>query len=281
MNRRALTKQAMQAAVAVRDRLDLDPFGPVDPYEIAQLLGVKVVFLKTSMEGFYYKGPSPRILLSSSRPLARRTFTCAHELGHHEFGHGSTIDELQEDDRTDQEKPEEVLANAFAAFLLMPSVGIRGSVARRGWGMNTLTPEQLYTVACQFGVGYITLLNHLSFALRDIDEEQRTQLKRWTPQRLRKQLLPEDYDSLLLVDNENETVAFDIEKGGAILAPQGLQLSGEALTHRGSASGRDLYWATKRGTATLSGLNEPFEIRVMPKEYEGSAANRYLEDPDE
>jgi len=281
MNRRALVKQAMHSAVGMRDRLDLDPFGPVDPYRVAELLGVKVVFLKTSMEGFYYKGPSPRILLSSSRPVPRRAFTCAHELGHHEFGHGSTIDELQEDDRTDNDKPEEVLANAFAAHLLMPSVGIRGAIARRGWIANDLTPEQLFTIACQFGVGYRTLLNHLSFALKDIGEDQRLRLKRWTPQRIRQKMLTEEYDSFLLVDGKNERLAFDIEKGGAILMPKGLETAGSALKHVGTADGRDLYHAYRRGRVVLTGLDEAFEVRVMPKEYEGAAINRYLEDPDE
>src|SRR5687768_16101242 len=98
MDRRALTRQGMQGAADARDQLDLDPFGPIDPYLVAVQLGIKVVFLDTSMEGFYFKQPTPRILLSSLRPVPRRAFTCAHEIGHHWFGHGSTIDQLQEDE---------------------------------------------------------------------------------------------------------------------------------------------------------------------------------------
>jgi len=44
MDRKALTLQAIQAASDMRDQLDFDQFGPVDPYRAAELLGVKVCF---------------------------------------------------------------------------------------------------------------------------------------------------------------------------------------------------------------------------------------------
>jgi hypothetical protein len=287
MDRRALNRQAMQAASECRDQLDLDPFGPVDPYAIAARLGIKVVFLASSMEGFYFKQSPPRMLLSSLRPVPRRAFTCAHELGHHWFGHGSTIDQLQEDERDDSDKPEEVLANAFAAALLMPSVGLRGAFARRSWDGANPTPLQLYTIACQFGVGYKTLLNHLSFTLREISVSRRLELDRWTPQRIRGRLLSDDYDALVVVDAHNEAGSFELEIGSAILLPQGLQVDGGALEHVCTADEYDLYEAAKRGIATLTGVGEPFEVRVMPshtegvKGYVGAAANRFEEDPDE
>jgi hypothetical protein len=287
MDRRALYRQGMQAASECRDQLDLDLFGPVDPYAIAAQLGIKVVFLDASMEGFYFKQPTPRILLSSLRPVPRRAFTCAHEIGHHWFGHGSTIDELQDDERADSDKPEEVLANAFAGALLMPSVGLRGAFARRGWDQSNPTPLQLFTIACQFGVGYETLLKHLSFALREINSGRRAELKRWSPQRIRRQLLDDDYDALLIVDAHNEAASFEVEDGAAVLLPPGTAVSGSALDHVHSLEDFELYEAAKRGIATITGLSQSFEVRVMPKEFEGAkgyvgaAANRFEEDPDE
>src|SRR3546814_6969436 len=47
--------------------------------------------------GMYQRAPPPRIHLSARRPLPRRAYNCAHELGHHVFAHGSSIDELRED----------------------------------------------------------------------------------------------------------------------------------------------------------------------------------------
>lgn len=282
MDRKKLIREGMQAATDLRDRLDLDPFGPVDPYAAAQALGVKVMFLGVSMEGFYFKGPPGRILLSAQRPVARRAFTCAHELGHHVFDHGSTMDQLQEDERPDSSKPDEVLVNAFAAFFLMPSVGLRGAFARRGWNVDTATPLQLFTIACQFGVGYQTLVNHLGYTLRDISSTRRAELERWTPQRIRRQLLDDEYESAVVIDRENEAASFDVEKESAVLLPHDLDVEGIALVHVQSlADDMDLYRAAKRGIATVSGLDEPFTIRVMPKPYEGAADNRFLEDPDE
>lgn len=277
----------MQAAAECRDQLDLDPFGPVDPYAIAARLGVKVVFLDSSMEGFYFKGPTPRVLLSSLRPVPRRAFTCAHELGHHWFGHGSTIDQLQEDERDDSDKPEEVLANSFAAALLMPSVGLRGAFARRGWSQANPTPLQLFTIACQYGVGYKTLLNHLSFTLCEISAGRRAELDRWTPQRIRRQQLDEEYDALVIVDTHNEAASFEVEIGTALLLPPDTVVAGTALNHVRSGDDFELYEAGRRGTAAVTGLAETFEVRVMPKQtegakgYVGAAANRFEEDPDE
>jgi hypothetical protein len=287
MDRRALHRQAMQAASECRDQLDLDPFGPVDPYAIAALLGIKVVFLDTSMEGFYFKQAKPRILLSSLRPVGRRAFTCAHEIGHHWFGQGSTIDQLQEDERAESDKPDEILANAFAAALLMPTVGLRGAFARRGWDQSSPTPLQLYTIACQFGVGYKTLLNHLSFTLREISAGHRLELDRWTPQRIRRHLLLDEYHALIIVDLHNEAANFDVETGSAILLPLGLQVGGKALQQVRTTGEYQLYGAAKRGITHVNGLNSSFQVRVMPHEtegakgYVGAAANRFEEDPDE
>ena len=287
MDRRALHREAMQAAAECRDQLDLDPFGPVDPYAIAAALGVKVVFIDTSMEGFYFEQPTPRVVLSSLRPVPRRAFTCAHELGHHWFGHGSTIDQLQEDERTESDKPEEVLANAFAAALLMPTVGLRGAFARRGWDQANPTPLQLFTIACEFGVGYATLLKHLSLTLRGISPGRRAELDRWTPQRIRRQLLDDDYEAMLVVDAHNEAATFDVEIGTAVVLPPGVTTSGVALSFVRDGDGFDVYEAVKRGSTTVAGLAGPFAVRVMPRKsenaagYVGAAANRFEEDPDE
>jgi Zn-dependent peptidase ImmA (M78 family) len=281
MDRKTLVRQGIQAAADLRNRLDFDPFGPVDPYRAAQLLGVKVVFLGNSMEGFYFKTRPPKILLSSLRPVPRRAFTCAHELGHHVFGHGSTIDQLQEDGRSDSDKPDEILANAFAAFFLMPSVGLRGAFARRGWICESATPLQAYTIACQFGVGYRTLINHLSYTLRDMSAARRKELERSTPQRIRRELLDQEYDSFVTVDQHNEAPHFDVEHGAAAILPLECKVTGAALSHVRSLDTSHVFEAARRGRVQVSGTHTPFEIRVMPKAYEGAALNRFLEDPDE
>ncbi|MBT1159637.1 ImmA/IrrE family metallo-endopeptidase [Aminobacter anthyllidis] len=281
IDRKALLRNAMQAAADLRDATGFDQFDPADPYVAAAKLSVKVVFLGASMEGFYFKGPPGRILLSGLRPVPRRAFTCAHELGHHWFGHGSTMDELKEDERSESNKPEEVLANGVAAFFLMPTAGIRGAFARRGWNIAAPTPVELFVVACEFGVGYLTLLNHLSYTLREINGTTRTELGKWSPQRVRRLLLSEEYDSLIVVDCHARAATFDVEKGAAILLPLDARADGVALEHIRTSAEYEVYRAAKRGCASITRENQAFEVRVMPKLYEGPAGNRFLEDPDE
>jgi len=281
MDRRAILREAMQAASEMRDVAGFDQFEPADPFAAAAALKVKVVFLGASMEGFYFKGPPGRILLSGLRPVPRRAFTCAHELGHHWFGHGSTMDELKEDERSDSSKPEEVLANGVAAFFLMPTVGLRGAFARRGWIVASATPLQFFIVACEFGVGYLTLINHLSHMLREIGSAQRCELEKWSPQRIRRQVLHSDYESAIIVDAHTQAATFDVERGAAVLLPLGADADGVALEHVQSLEGFELYRAAKRGVAAISGAARACEVRVMPRPYEGPASNRFLEDPDE
>jgi Zn-dependent peptidase ImmA (M78 family) len=214
MNRRTLILDGAQAASDVRDQLGLDLIAPIDPYAVAEGLGIRVRFLPVSMEGFYQKSQPPRILLSALRPLVRKAFTCAHEVGHHWFGHGSTIDELKGDDRGDSDIPEEILANAFAAFLLMPTIAVRRALNSRGWKPDTLNPMQALTIASEFGVGYETLLTHLSITLNDMSRATRTELSKWTPQRIRKRILGDDEAEGLFILDENSAPQASISRRG-------------------------------------------------------------------
>ena len=202
-------------------------------------------------------------------------------MGHHWFGHGSTIDQLQADERPDTEKPEEILANSFAAFLLMPTIGLRAAFVRRGWDVVTATPVEVFTVACQFGVGYTTLVNHLGYSLGEISLVRRAELGRWTPQKIRRRLFDDDHDTFIVVDEHGAGGAFDVETGAAVLLPPGLGTVSDAVERVRSLVASDLYVARKRGRATISGAAGSFEIRVMPRDYVGPAGNRFLEDPDE
>jgi hypothetical protein len=282
MDRTGLLRQGLKAAEAARDAADVDPFGPADPYAAAETLGLRVNFLAMSMEGFYLKGTPADILVSSLRPVGRRAFTCAHELGHHWFGHGSTIDQLQEDERNESSKPDEVLANAFATFFLMPTVVVRAAFAARGWSMSAPTPIQLFTVACELGVGYATLLNHLSYTLREINGPAREELNKWTPQRIRKQMLGDEAEeAIVIIDAHSAAPTYDVEKDAGVLMPAGAQVHGKALVFVRSLGAFDLHRASRRGEAAIAGAAQPSQVRVMPKKYEGPARRRFLEDPDE
>lgn len=125
-SRRALATQAMHAAAATRAKARLDQGSPICVFGLCETLGVTVRFNSINMEGMYQRGARPRIHLSARRPLSRRAFNCAHELGHHVFAHGSSIDELRENAKVQpREDPKEFLADTFAGFTLMPVIGLR------------------------------------------------------------------------------------------------------------------------------------------------------------
>lgn len=75
------------------------------------------------------KTNAPYILINSDKPRVRRRFTVAHELGHLALGH-LLAGQVVVDETVGGTSPEEKQANAFAAGLLMPEEGVRGSIKR-------------------------------------------------------------------------------------------------------------------------------------------------------
>lgn len=102
---------------------------PVDPFEIAQKLGIKAyaATLDEDVSGMLIKraGQDPEIYVNASDSPNRQRFTCAHELGHY-VKRSATGDPSWEyvehrDLLTSQgSNAEEIYANQFAAGLLMP-----------------------------------------------------------------------------------------------------------------------------------------------------------------
>ncbi len=142
----------------VRIKLSLRSLQPVNVFDVCEELGVRVRFLDVSMEGMYFSqagGKNPAIIISSQRPLPRRVYTCAHELGHHLFGHGTKVDPLEEglpDGGTYNE--EERLVDTFAGLLLMPIAGVQAEFKRRGWEVKTAS--QMSTSSFRLFLGWIS-----------------------------------------------------------------------------------------------------------------------------
>ena len=171
-NRVELARTALDKAVQVRDEAGFNDRVPICVYDLCRKHSLDVRFVDVNMEGMYVRKEPPEILLSSLRPLARRAFTCAHELGHHVFGHGSTIDELKDEAEKGGVNPEEFLVDSFAGHLLMPKIAVRKAFALRSWQETSASPEQIYAIACSLGVGYETLCTHMTFGLRLLSTER-------------------------------------------------------------------------------------------------------------
>jgi len=283
--RKALVMQGMQTAITARAHADMDQQSPICIYGLCEAHNVVVRFNDIgSMEGMYDSSPKPRIHLSAHRPLARRAFTCAHELGHHLFGHGSTIDELRDQSSSGTRHPDEILADAFASFVLMPTLGLKEAFAKRGLDPNRATATDMYAVACNFGVGQATLVNHLAYGLGLISQAQRDRLGRITPKMIRTQLIGEVVpEPLTLADQHWTSPTLDIEQGTLLLLPPSVVVDTAMLPpERNLASGR-LFRTVKCGITrvVIPGTSWATYVRIAKRRYVGLARFRHLEDSDD
>ena len=280
--RLARYQQAMQTSIRIRLAAGLDLRSPICIFQLCEARGVIVRFNDVNMEGMYDRFPRPRIHLSALRHLVRRNFTCAHELGHHEFGHGSTIDELREEGNVNHwDQPNEVLADAFAAFTLMPTLGIREAFARRNTNPNSATETQLYSVASNFGVGLTTLTTHLTFGIETMTPFRRASLARHTPRSIRAAFLGNAANEpLILVDEAWTAPTIDAEEGHLIWLPPGVAVDGKVLLADRDVRGGMLYRAIAPGLGRAYRGDGSWAcfVRIARKEYVGLAAYRHLED---
>ena len=283
---RELANQAIKTVVATRRKAKFDQYSPICIYDLCEALGIKVRFNDISMEGMYQRGTPPRIHLSAQRPLSRRAFNCAHELGHHVFGHGSSIDELYQDtNERPWEDPKEFLADTFAGFMLMPIIGLRRAFRLRGWQPEKASPIQMYKIACDFGVGYTTLLTHLTVSVHMISQERATVLRRVTPKALRAEILGTfSHEPLIVADHYRMACTLDAEVNMLLLLPPGTIASGVSLSYECDLEFGRLFRAVQPGIVQANvndGIWSIF-VRVAREAYVGLAQYRHLEnDPHE
>jgi Zn-dependent peptidase ImmA (M78 family) len=102
---------------------------PIDPFKIAEQLGIKVfrAGLDQGISGMLIKEPAkdPEIYINTADSPSRQRFTCAHELGHYVKRVASGAEEWATIDyrnplSSEGKDPDEKYANQFAASLLMP-----------------------------------------------------------------------------------------------------------------------------------------------------------------
>ncbi len=125
-----------RAAQALRLELNLG-FAPVNVWDVIRDRGVKLArheFGEGRGDGFYlWHGGRALITINSSERASKQRFTAAHELGHHEL-HRFEADELAIADKNVSNTggdPREVVANAFAGYMLAPDEALRQDLAGR------------------------------------------------------------------------------------------------------------------------------------------------------
>jgi Zn-dependent peptidase ImmA (M78 family) len=276
-----LAREAMAASIEVRLQLGLGLEEPICAYLACERLGVPVRFVDVSMEGLYSHSSPPRIFLSAFRPIVRRHFNCAHELGHHIFGHGSKLDELQravQDEEDDS--PEEFIVNSFAGHLLMPVLGIRRAFARRGIAAASAEPHEIFVVASEYGVSFDALTTQLTFCLNEITTSHRRTLLNARPTLQRALAITDGASGMALIDKRFCSSTLDVEEGYLIVAPPGAKVDNDCATRIGDCNFGSIFQVVKRGIVELFAPNMCWSvsIRVMPRNFVGLARFRFLED---
>jgi hypothetical protein len=226
----------------------------------------------------YSPEPRPTIILSVERPPGRQRFTCAHEIGHHVFGHGTRIDEL-EDAAAESWSPEEFVAQRFAAALLMPKLAVESAFAKRGWPIDEPEPQAVFAVAQELGVGYTTLIGHLERTLGRLPSGVGDALRRLRLPRLRNRLAGFDVDQdVVVVDDHWSRRTIDVQVGDVVLLPTTAEVDGRCASMVDRPARHLVAVETGVGTVSVSGGGPPLALRVSRREFTGLARYRHLEE---
>jgi len=280
-NRVELHRQALRAAMRQRVSLGYRLEQPICIFELISRVGLETRFVPApSLEGVY----SPEdlaIVLSSLRPSGRQRFTAAHELGHHVFRHGVMFEELRE--AQDTVTPEEILADSFAAYLLMPRLAVVHAFHRRGILPVSASPRDIYAISGAFGVGYETLIKHMYLALELITPNRARLLLRTGPAHIRAELLGTMTPTeLFLADKHWTGRPIDLQVADTLLLPSTSLIDLPRLTSRTGPNGTHVYTACQPGIVQVADRANNWSsfVRISRRDYVGSALHRYQEDPD-
>lgn len=275
---------ALKKASEIRRQNNFDMYQPINIFDLCTNLGLTVRFVDINMEGMYIQqenGMHPQILLSNQRPLPRRFFTCAHELGHHLFGHGTKIDALIEEGvgSTGYDK-DEFLVDTFAGALLMPVSGILAEFAKRNWSINNARPLQFYTISSFFGTGYQSLITHCRVN-KVITEQYAITLLKTAPSKILSSILGSGVNNshFKIVDVETPISVIDLEVANFIFLPEHIKPEGAQLIKYKDTSIGTAYVAEKPGIVRAASLDntDSFFIRIQNANYIGLAEYRHLE----
>jgi len=119
----------------------------------------------SKLAGAYFSADSdgPAVLLNSCLDEVTIRHTAAHELGHHVLGHATRTDERIDPyaGLTGPMPKEEKLAEAFAAWFLMPLPAVQTAIRRAGI-RRPARAEDVHQVACWLGTSFAGTARHLA-----------------------------------------------------------------------------------------------------------------------
>ena len=153
------------------------------------------------------------ILINEHHPRSRQRFTAAHELCHYIRDNILSLDfetEVIARDRLDKYQDNERIAEAFAAWFLMPPALIEHQSKLINLDFFRLNPTDVYQLALRLGTSYSATVNHL-YTLKKIKWNARNTLLKYRPKEIKKTIVSNN-DSLswndiwLINEKENKKV---------------------------------------------------------------------------
>lgn len=167
MNWREAHEEAMFAAADAHEELRLDTTRRIDVFATIEEIGLELLFRPLrGASGLYVPGTHRTdggVLINSNHRLARQRFTGAHELGHFWLEHEVSLDLQTEfftraDDRHYQ--PQEMTAEAFAAWFLMPPELVDAVLDELGLSTPS-SSDDVYALSLRMGTSYEATAYHL------------------------------------------------------------------------------------------------------------------------
>lgn len=280
--RTLLGRMAMRGALDVRKRAGCAYDTPICIYDLTEKVGISLWFQGGGSFGGMYSKTAKVILVPSLRPAPRQAFTCAHELGHWYYGHGSKLDAYKDGEDFRSDDGEEFLADLFAGYLLMPPGAVTKTFNVRKIDPNNCSPKDFYRVVSQLGVGYTTLLSHMHWSQKNLNKSSYDKLKKYSPKAIRADLLhylDNDPGHFIIADEQWGTVPIDLQVGQVALVPPRTLVRGANIEIVRETVTDTVIMATHPGISSIectSGWTS--FVRVARKDFEGRSIYRHLEE---
>ncbi|MCX6641983.1 MAG: ImmA/IrrE family metallo-endopeptidase [Candidatus Bathyarchaeota archaeon] len=278
-----LARQGLSGALKARLQAGSTKKDPVCVYDLAAKLGLEVRFIGGKSFGGMYSKISNVILIPSLRPPGRRSMTCAHEIGHWFFGHGSRLDAVDDEDFSDN-SVDDRLANFFGHNLLMPPWTVKYEFHLHSLDPRTCGPIGIYKIANQLGVAYGGLVRQLHQTLHAISRVTAKNLLDIAPAQIRADILSiTETKHLVIADTTWHSVPIDLEVGDYAILPLGADVDDKHLRPIQEGNLGLVLQATSPGISNASVPSRDWAtfIRVSRREFTGLSMYRHLEEADD
>lgn len=182
----------MMQAAREHERLATDQSRRIDIFDVIEREHIWLMFepLK-GLYGLYARsGDAAGIVINAHHPLSLQRLTAAHEYGHHVLGHARSLDTEQQIQWTGQPASlEEVAAQTFAAYFLMPLQLVNTALRRLGLPTEPrrLTPREAYLLSLEVGASYTAVVTHLA-SLRKISWDVANALRKSQPRQIKAEI---------------------------------------------------------------------------------------------